>query len=200
MPRREERDRQRAEDDARRAAETAEREARKKEDAERGVAIAASLAAMCDDMEQLARRKDGRAIDRVLQQAAKAFEQIGKVAAGERDALADRYSAARGKLVVRASELREAEDWERFQNVPKAEALIATAKEMARGAGDAGSRQPAAPAPGAVEGSRPDAAAPLEGAVGAVQGDAAIRSTRRSRACARSRARSSPRSRRSRRR
>jgi hypothetical protein len=110
----------------------AEREAKRKEDAERGAAIAASLAAMCDDMEQLGAgdKVDPRAIDRVLSQAAKAFEQIGKVPGKERDVLADRYTAARGKLVIRVSELREAQDWERWANVPKAEAMIQTAKEM----------------------------------------------------------------------
>jgi len=131
--RREERDRKRAEDDARRAAEQADREARKKEAIERGAAIATSLTAMIEDMEKLAAdgSKDGRAIDRLLQQAGRAFEQIGKAAPDQRDALSDRYTSARGKLVVRTSELREAEDWQRFQNVPKAEALIATAKEWA---------------------------------------------------------------------
>jgi hypothetical protein len=130
---REEQAKLRAEDDARRAAQTAEREARKKEDAERGAAIGASLAAMCDDMEQLAAGdgKDGRAIDRTLSQASKAFEQIGKVPGPDRDKLVDRYQAARGKLVIKSSERREAEDWERWANVPKAEALIATAKQMA---------------------------------------------------------------------
>ena len=135
--RREERERRKAEAEARRAAEAAEREARaaerearKKEDAERGAAIAASLTALVEDMEKLAETRDGRAIDRLLQQAGKAFEQVGKVPAEQRDALSDRYTKARGKLVIKASELREAEDWQRFQNVPKAEALIATAKEL----------------------------------------------------------------------
>ena len=130
--RREERDRLRAEDDARRQAAAAERAARQKEDAERGAAIAASLAALCDDMEGLAAQpqQDSRAIDRLLAQAAKAFEQIGKVVGAERDAIADRYRVARGKLVTRAGELREAEDWQRWTNVPKAEALIETAKQM----------------------------------------------------------------------
>jgi hypothetical protein len=127
--RREERDRKRADDDAKRAAQDAERDTRRKEDAERGTAIAASLVATCEDLEKLD-TKDTRQIDRVLQQAGKAFEQIGKVSGAQRDELTDRYTAARGKLVVRASELREAEDWKRFQNVPKAEALIATAKAM----------------------------------------------------------------------
>ncbi|HET9625405.1 MAG TPA: DUF349 domain-containing protein, partial [Kofleriaceae bacterium] len=130
--RREERDRLRAEEDAKRAARDAERAARQKEDAERGAAIAASLGALCADMEGLAgqAKQDPRAIDRLLAQAGKAFEQIGKVAAAERDALAERYREARGKLVTRAGELREAEDWVRWNNVPKAEALIATAKDM----------------------------------------------------------------------
>ncbi|HEX4451244.1 MAG TPA: DUF349 domain-containing protein [Kofleriaceae bacterium] len=128
--RREERDRQRADDDAKRASQDAEREARRKDDAERGAAIATSLVALCDDLEKLD-TKDGRAIERALQQAAKAFEQIGKVPADQRDAISDRYTTARGKLVVRVSELREGEDWARFQNVPKAEALIQTAKAMA---------------------------------------------------------------------
>jgi hypothetical protein len=135
--RREEREKRKAEAEARRAAEAAEREARaaereakKREEAERGAAIAASLTALCEDMEKLADTRDARAIDRVLQQAAKAFEQVGKVPPEQRDALSDRYTKARGKLVIKASELREAEDWQRFQNVPKAEALIATAKEL----------------------------------------------------------------------
>ncbi len=131
--RRDERDQRNAEFEARRAAQQAEREAKKKEDAERGAALATSLTAMCEDMEKLAESgsKDGRSIDRLLQQAGRAFEQLGKVTAEQRDALADRYTAARGKLVVRSSELREAQDWQRFANVPKAEALIETAKSMA---------------------------------------------------------------------
>lgn len=127
-----ERERLRAEDDARRAAQAAEREARAKEDAERAAAVAASLTAMNADLEQLAsaESRDLRAIDRTLAQAAKAFDNIGKVPAAERDALADRYRTARGKLVTRAGELREAEDWQRWANVPKAEAMIETAKAM----------------------------------------------------------------------
>ena len=130
--RREERDRQRAEEEARRQAIATERAARQKEEAERGAAIASSLAALCDDMEGLAAqaKDDTRGIDRLLAQATKAFEQIGKVPAAERDAIADRYRIARGKLVTRAGELREAEDWQRWSNVPKAEALIETARQM----------------------------------------------------------------------
>lgn len=130
--RREEREKFRAEEDARRAAQQADREARQKEDAERGVQIAESLRAMVTDMEGLAAndKSDMKAIDRLLSQSGKAFDQIGKVPPAERDSLADRYRDVRGKLVARVAEVREAEDWQRWTNVPKAEALIATAKEL----------------------------------------------------------------------
>ena len=130
--RREEREKFRAEDDARRAAQQADREARQKEDAERGAQIAESLRAMVTDMEGLAAndKSDLKAIDRLLSQSGKAFDQIGKVPPAERDSLADRYRDVRGKLVARVAEAREAEDWQRWTNVPKAEALIATAKEL----------------------------------------------------------------------
>ena len=142
--RRDERDAQRAEQDARRAAQDTERATRKAQDAERSVEIKASLEAMLGEMETLADndKADGRAIDRVLSQGTKAFDQIGKVVGPDRDTLADRYSVARGKLVIRANERREAEDWQRWANVPKAEALIQTAKEMGEGepASDLGNR------------------------------------------------------------
>ena len=131
--RRAERDAKKAEDDARRAAQAADREARAREDAERGAQIAASLEAMCIEMEGLcgAETKDVRPIDRLLAQAGKGFDNIGKVPAAQRDAIAERYRTARNKLVIKAQELREAEDWQRWTNVPKAEALIDTAKQMA---------------------------------------------------------------------
>ena len=142
--RREEHTRLKAEDDARRAAQAAERDAKRAEIAAQGAAIATSLEAMTADMEQLAAGdgKDVKAIDRALQQASKAFEGIGKVPTDRRDAIAERYRAARAKLVVFASDARQAEDWVRFANVGKAEALIATAREIAEAPGlaDLGNR------------------------------------------------------------
>lgn len=128
-----ERDAKKAEDEARRAAQAAEREVRAREDAERSAQLAASLDQMCADMEAMAASdlKDGRPADRLLAQAGKGFDNIGKIAAAQRDALAERYRAARNKLVIKVSEMREAEDWQRWANVPKAEALIDTAKQIA---------------------------------------------------------------------
>ncbi len=134
--RRDEHTRLKVEDDARRAAQAAERDAKRAEIAAQGAAIATSLEAMTADMEQLAAGdgKDIKGIDRALQQASKAFEGIGKVPTDRRDALAERYRAARAKLVMFASDARQAEDWVRFANVAKAEALIATAREFAEAA------------------------------------------------------------------
>ncbi|MFT3698154.1 MAG: DUF349 domain-containing protein [Kofleriaceae bacterium] len=117
--RREERERRRVED-----------EARAKEDAERSAQLLVSLTAVVEQLEQLDSR-DVRELERSMQQGGKAFNQIGRVAAEHRDAMTERFLAVKGKLQGRLNELREAEDWERFQNVPKAEALIATAKAMA---------------------------------------------------------------------
>ncbi len=127
-----EQDARRADEDARRAAQSEERALRQREDTERGAAIEASLGALIADMEQLAEQplKETKELDRVLNQAGRSFEQIGKVPPASRDAIADRYRAARGKLVAKAGDLREADDWLRWSNVPKAEALIDTAKQM----------------------------------------------------------------------
>lgn len=132
---REERDRKRAEATAKAKEEADARAAKAKEDAERGKQVAASLGAMIEEMEQVlaadvATLEGGKVIDRTLQQAQKAFEQLGKVPAELRSALGDKYGAVRGKLVVLVRDLREAEDWQRWANVPRAEALIGEAKAM----------------------------------------------------------------------
>ena len=171
--RREEKDRLRAEEDARRQALAAERAARQKEDAERGAAIGVSLAALCDDMEGLSAqpKQDSRAIDRLLAQAAKAFEQIGKVpgagARCDRGSLPRRARQAghQGRRATRGRGLGALGQRAQGRGADR------DGEADDRGAGHAGPRQPAARPAGAVERSRPDAAAPIQGAVGAVQDD-----------------------------
>ena len=119
-----EREQKRVEFEAKKAAEAAERAARVKEDAERGKQLAVSLAALLDEMDQVGGSGDARATDRVLAQAQKAFEQIGKVPQPERDALSSRYGELRARLVIQVKDSREAEDWQRWANVPRQEALI----------------------------------------------------------------------------
>ncbi|MCA9680320.1 MAG: DUF349 domain-containing protein, partial [Myxococcales bacterium] len=114
----------------RRAAEEAERAARKQEAAERGAQIAASLDAMIGELESMLESTDGRAIDRLLGQAGKAFGQLVKVPGELRDALDGRYQQTRAKLVIKVQELREAEDWQRWSNVPRQEALIKEAEAL----------------------------------------------------------------------
>ncbi|MBZ0234044.1 MAG: DUF349 domain-containing protein, partial [Deltaproteobacteria bacterium] len=109
----------------------AERAGTKQDTAERAAQIAQSLEALVDEMASLLEAPDVRAIDRLLEQARTAFAQLGRAAPDARARLEARYDDVRGKLVVRANELREAEDWKRFANVPKAESLIAMAKELA---------------------------------------------------------------------
>ena len=98
--------------------------ARKAEAEERGKQIAASLDALVGELQAMAASTDARAIDRLLGQAAKAFEQASKVPGEQRRALEERYHQARAQLVIRIQELREAEDWQRWANVPRAEALL----------------------------------------------------------------------------
>ena len=128
--RRAQREAQRAEDEARRKAEAEARAARAKEDAERAKELVASFDALIGEMESLLEAKDARAIDRLIGQAARSFEQVSRVAGPERAALAARYEKARAALVIRSKDLREAEEWQRFSNVPKADALIKEAQAL----------------------------------------------------------------------
>ncbi len=108
----------------------AEVELKREESAERRAQIARSLEALVDEMASLLESNDVKAIDRLLEQARTAFAQAGRSAVEARDQHAARYEEIRGKLVIRAKDLRESEDWKRFANVPKAEQLVALAKEL----------------------------------------------------------------------
>jgi hypothetical protein len=128
--RRAEREARRAEEEAKKAADAAARAERQKEEAERGKQIAVSLGALVGELEQVGATGDGRAIDRVLAQAQKAFEQLAKVPPAEREPLAKRYGEVRARLVIQVKELRDAEDWQRWANVPRLEELIKEAQAM----------------------------------------------------------------------
>jgi hypothetical protein len=129
--RREAQTKRRAEDQTRRAEEAAARAAREHELAERNANLARSLGALIDEMASLIASTDVKAIDRLLGQSATAFGQLGRVPAAERDGLETRYREVRGQLVGKLQELREGEDWKRWANVPRAEHLVAAAKELA---------------------------------------------------------------------
>jgi hypothetical protein len=123
---------ERAEQDAaKRQADGKVREEQQKDDEARTEQLRASLRAMLEEMEQVLASGDGRAIDRLLAQASKAFDQVGRLPQAERDELNDSYDQVRAKLVIRVRELREAEDWQRWANVAKQEALIKEAQLLA---------------------------------------------------------------------
>jgi hypothetical protein len=129
--RREAYEKRRAEDDARRSEQNAVKAARQQEQVERGAQLARSLSALIDEMSGLVESNDGKAIERLLAQAATAFGQLGKAPPGDRDELERRYREVRGQLVVKLQEAREGEDWKRWANVPRAENLVAAARELA---------------------------------------------------------------------
>lgn len=76
------------------------------------------------------RRAKVPAAERLLELAAKAYGEAARAPEAERAALETRYHAARAQLVLQVGDKREAEDWQRWNNVPQAESLIAVAKEL----------------------------------------------------------------------
>ncbi|MBP6839437.1 MAG: DUF349 domain-containing protein [Kofleriaceae bacterium] len=129
--RRAERDARKAEDDARRAAEDARREAKRKEQEAQAAELAASFPTVIAEMEAIAAGGDAKKIDRVLEHGRKVFEQVMKAPVPGRDELVARYDAARATLVIQRQGAREAEDWQRYANVPRAEALLKEAMALA---------------------------------------------------------------------
>ena len=109
--------------------------------------------------------------EQALKQAHDVFVAANPLPREKAQALRGRYDDARAKLVIRLHELREGEDWNRFANVPKLEALVGkveaalAAYEEAKKAGTiVVSSAPAESAPdgksdGDGDGAQPDAAA-----------------------------------------
>ncbi|MEZ4366528.1 MAG: DUF349 domain-containing protein [Kofleriaceae bacterium] len=130
--RRAEAEARRAETEARRAEADAERAARTEERTRRAAELATSLEATVGQMEQLIPDGELRAIDRILGQAARDFGELHRLAGPDAHAaLVTRAEAARVALVKRALELREAEEWQRYANVPRAQQLVRAAEELA---------------------------------------------------------------------
>lgn len=82
------------------------------------------------ELEGLAADAKIKLIDRTLQRAEKALKKLDLATSDEIKALRKRYDDARRAAFVKLKELREAEDWERWANVPRQEALIAKVKAL----------------------------------------------------------------------
>ncbi len=110
------------EEEAERRRERAEKQ---KERQERDLATLAELIAELDAAHEDGKRK---VAERALQKADKTFPTL-KIADGEKEEVT-RFKAARKKLWTKVQELREVDDWQRWANVPRQEALIEKAKAL----------------------------------------------------------------------
>ena len=107
--------------DAEKAEARARRDAEEKANLERLTTLANELEAVTTDDP----KRGADAIKRA-QQAFDALGPLSRDAAGEKA----RWQAARDKLRARVSELYEADEWKRWANVPKLEALCAKAEAL----------------------------------------------------------------------
>jgi hypothetical protein len=108
----------RDEEHKRREAEKAEARARREAEAQ---AALARLTQLATELEAITVEDPKRGAD-ALKQAQRAFDALGRL---PREAAAEktRWQAARDQLRARVNELYEAENWKRWANVPKLEAL-----------------------------------------------------------------------------
>jgi len=90
----------------------------------------ARLEALCIELEELHEVDRYRLADRKLSQVGKTFSSLKLPPGDERDRLVERYEAARMAVIVRAKDLREADEWKRWASVPRLEALIARAEAL----------------------------------------------------------------------
>ncbi len=113
--------RARDEERARKDAEKAEERKRKDEEAQKNVERLVELA---NQLEALAGTDDRKRGEKALKDAQAALSSLGSLPrdAGEVRA---RFQTAREKLHIRVQELRDADDWKRWANVPRLEALCA---------------------------------------------------------------------------
>lgn len=114
------REKERAEKDAQRA---------QREQARREAAVVAQrqLVEMVAEMERMVQAGTTKNAAKLLGESNKVVTQLQKL-----DAEFDRdpYEAVRGKLVILTQANKDAEDWQRFANVPKAESLVKDAEVL----------------------------------------------------------------------
>jgi hypothetical protein len=116
----------RAEEKAKRDAEKAQRDAEKAEARARKEAEADENLRRLEEVVARLESLDGSDDKKSIEQALKNAQDVVKAGALPRDkgdAVRDKYEAIRQKLVVKLAELKDTEDWKRWSNVPKLEAL-----------------------------------------------------------------------------
>jgi hypothetical protein len=105
------------------------REAAEQERQNRRAQALATLEQILRDLERLGEATKRKQVERALERADKAFKELD-LPGDEARAANERFQAARHAAFIKAQELREAEDWERWANVPRQEALIARAEAL----------------------------------------------------------------------
>ena len=117
------------------AAERAQRDAQKAAKEEERVAIArenaAQLESLVDRLEALSSGENEKEGGLAMKEALSSQAARGPLPEGS-EGLRTRFENARRTLASKLAELREAEDWRRFTNVPKLEALITRAESLAK--------------------------------------------------------------------
>lgn len=98
------------------------------------------LEALCTQLERLVESNSFRKIESHLQKAEKRFAHPGPLPSDTvREELVNRFARVHTVLITRVRELREADEWRRWANVPKQQALVERAEKVlaeSEGVGD----------------------------------------------------------------
>jgi hypothetical protein len=99
----------------------------------------AALESLCADMERVVADAHVKlkTAEKKLQQADSRLPSLAVLPSGQKRKAMERFQEARRQLFIKVGELREAEEWKRWANVPKQEELIAAVDALAAQA-DAG--------------------------------------------------------------
>jgi hypothetical protein len=135
-----ERQQQKAEQAALLRAEEEKRSAEQKARSEQQQKNSDRLTAECEKIEALAAEESLtlKRADQALKAAHDVVVACNPLPREHASRLRERYDAARAKLVIRVHELREGEDWKRFAQVPKLQALCEKAELLLSACGQEG--------------------------------------------------------------
>jgi hypothetical protein len=97
----------------------------------------ATFGQLVQELERLDTATKRKQVERALERVEQALKELDLPSGAETKAAHERHQAARQAAFAKAQELREAEDWERWANVPRQEALIARAEALAAEPDDA---------------------------------------------------------------